>query len=281
VFEYETQTSEASKDVLFLERLDTFMEKCLGDIKAFAERELRPYEETRRSIAQWHAKYLFQPATTTSGPNRVAQVRATLCDTSRILESLADTSGVQAFLLAVDPNDLTDGGFLGGSLIGREFWREMRGGGEHGARAFKTHCVSRLPNRPITGVQVHHATQDRLTSTPPPKGGPARSIKNELYDSVRNALRLASGVRGAEMKWTNPERLDVYGVRLVGWPEGVPAQNPSTLKVNQNKLLLDAIQNGTLKFEKMNNVGTGGGPSKLEGNEDFSWAYDADAGPPS
>lgn len=45
VFEYETHASEASKDVLFLERLDTFMEKCLGDIKAFAERELRPYEE--------------------------------------------------------------------------------------------------------------------------------------------------------------------------------------------------------------------------------------------
>ena len=99
--------------------------------------------------------------------------------------------------------------------------------------------------------------------------------------------RLTSGIRGAEMKWTNPERLDVYGVRLVGWPEGVPAQNPSTLKVNQNKLLLEAIQNGTLKFEKMNNVGTGGGsqdPSKLgssEVNEDFSWAYDADARPPS
>ena len=45
VFEYATHASEASKDVLYLERLDTFMEKCLGDIKAFAERELRPYEE--------------------------------------------------------------------------------------------------------------------------------------------------------------------------------------------------------------------------------------------
>jgi len=89
------------------------------------------------------------------------------------------------------------------------------------------------------------------------------------------------------MKWTNPERLDVYGVRLVGWPEGVPAQNPSTLKVNQNKLLLEAIQNGTLKFEKVNQAGIGGGgedPSRLgsgEVNEDFSWAYDADARPPS
>lgn len=89
------------------------------------------------------------------------------------------------------------------------------------------------------------------------------------------------------MKWTNPERLDVYGVRLVGWPEGVPAQNPSTLKVNQNKLLLEAIQNGTLKFEKVNNVGAGSSgqdASRLgssEVNEDFSWAYDADARPPS
>jgi hypothetical protein len=89
------------------------------------------------------------------------------------------------------------------------------------------------------------------------------------------------------MKWTNPERLDVYGVRLVGWPEGVPAQNPSTLKVNQNKLLLEAIQNGTLKFEKMNQAGTkvgGEDPSRLGSvgvNDDFSWAYDADARPPS
>lgn len=228
-----------------------------------------------------------------------------MCDTSRILESLSDTSGVQAFILAVDPNDLADGGFLGGSLIGREFWRQMRGGGDHGARAFKTHCASRLSNTSIIGVQVNHEKQDRI-STPPPKAGPARSIKNELYDSVRNALRceviyflsfpthasvlsgrLASGIRGAEMKWTNPEKLDLYGVRLVGWPEGVPAQNPSTLKVNQNKLLLEAIQNGTLKFEKLNNVGATGGcqdPSRLgsnEVNEDFSWAYDADACPSS
>jgi len=120
---------------------------------------------------------------------RTRIVRASLCDTSRILESLSDTSGIQAFLLAVDPNDLADGGFLGGSLIGREFWRGMRGGGEHGARAFKTHCASRLKNRSINGVQVHREEQDRPTSTPPPKGGPARSIKNELYDSVRNALR--------------------------------------------------------------------------------------------
>ena len=90
------------------------------------------------------------------------------------------------------------------------------------------------------------------------------------------------------MKWTNPERLDVYGVRLIGWPEGVPAQNPSTFKVSQNKILLEALQNGSMRFEKIlpANPDHGDGveeASKVDEddpNEDFSWAYDADASPP-
>ena len=45
MFEYESSDNAISKDPLFLERLDTFMDKCLIDIKAFAERELRPYQE--------------------------------------------------------------------------------------------------------------------------------------------------------------------------------------------------------------------------------------------
>ena len=45
MFEYESLDKAMSEDALFLERLDTFMDKCLIDIKAFAERELRPYQE--------------------------------------------------------------------------------------------------------------------------------------------------------------------------------------------------------------------------------------------
>jgi hypothetical protein len=95
------------------------------------------------------------------------------------------------------------------------------------------------------------------------------------------------------MKWTNPERLDVYGVRLVGWPPSIPARNPSSLKSTQNKLLLECLQNGTMKFEKslitpisMDDLGN---PStdvansleEAEVTDDFSWAYDADGGGPS
>jgi hypothetical protein len=68
--------------------------------------------------------------------------------------------------------------------------------------------------------------------------------------------RRATGVRGAEMKWSNPDRLNVYGVRMVGWPDGVPHLNPSSLSANQNQAILDALQNGTLRF-----VGTAEGSS--------------------
>lgn len=96
------------------------------------------------------------------------------------------------------------------------------------------------------------------------------------------------------MKWTSPERLDAYGVRLVGWPPSIPAQNPSSLKVSQNKQLLECLENGTMRFEKLfPTPGTteypdnynvdleGNPPNELEDSEDFSWAYDADGGDPS
>jgi len=255
MFEYESPHNAVSEDLLFLERLDAFMDKCLLDIKAFAEREFRPYEETRKHIAQWHVKYLFQsskpslPSSSSSAtfPDRSSQVRDVLCDTSRVLESLSEVAGVQSFILAVDPSEPSESGFLGGSVIGREFWRGLRGGGEGGARAFKAHSINHLQRQPAS-KNTEHITK---SSSLPPKGGGARSLKNELYESVRNALRSASGVRSAEMKWTNPERLDAYGVRLVGWPEGVPAQNPSSFKVSQNKTLLEALRNGSMRFEKI------------------------------
>ena len=54
LFEYHGPDSAASKDGLFLERLEIFMEKSLSDIKAFAERESRPYEEV---FADFMSKY--------------------------------------------------------------------------------------------------------------------------------------------------------------------------------------------------------------------------------
>ncbi|KAF9565282.1 hypothetical protein CPC08DRAFT_704810 [Agrocybe pediades] len=293
IFEYETTKDDAVKDPLFSERFEAFMDKCLADIKIFSEREMRPYEETRRSIAEWHAKYLFQtessfPVTTEASQERSNQVRTILRDTSRILESLAATSGVQAFVLAVDPHDASDAGFLGGSLLGREFWRGMRAGGESGAKAFKQHCTSHLHAAAQAERQRQAAEQEVLP--PSLKTGLSKSVKSELYEAVRTALRQCSGVRSAEMKWSNPEKLDVYGVRLVGWPDGIPAQNPSMLKVGQNRVLLEALQNGFMRFERidsprprenlnLNHLDANASAVKDPVEDDFSWAYDADAEP--
>lgn len=52
------------------------------------------------------------------------------------------------------------------------------------------------------------------------------------------------------MKWTQHQRLEIYGVHLVGWPNDIPLQNPSALKAHQNKKLLELLNNGTLKFIK-------------------------------
>ena len=52
MFEYGgSLDNDMSKDPLFLERLDTFMDKCLLDIKAFAERELKPYQEVVEDLS--------------------------------------------------------------------------------------------------------------------------------------------------------------------------------------------------------------------------------------
>ena len=71
----------------------------------------------------------------------------------------------------------------------------------------------------------------------------------------------------------------------------MPSQNPSSLKLGQNRLILHALQNGTMRFERLlhgpSAVDPGDGKCAEETSsandtaEDFSWAYDADAGPSS
>jgi hypothetical protein len=89
------------------------------------------------------------------------------------------------------------------------------------------------------------------------------------------------------MKWSNPERLNLYGVRLVGWPSDIRAANPSSLKANQNLRLLELVEHGELRFEKtmMTGLEVPAPPDTLRWTpettaEDFSWAYDADGDAP-
>lgn len=115
-------------------------------------------------------------------------------DTSRILESLAETAGVQSFFLSVDPRDDEDPGFLGGSLDGREFWRNLRGGGDHGAKAFKRHCLKndaepRPPTPGATNTLTHAAKSKAQIASSSSIKVDAKSVKSDLYETVRKALK--------------------------------------------------------------------------------------------
>lgn len=55
MFQLDSPPVEAAKDPLFNERFDAFLQKSLADIKAFAERELRPYDEVTQDL---HQEYL-------------------------------------------------------------------------------------------------------------------------------------------------------------------------------------------------------------------------------
>lgn len=195
----------------------------------------------------------------------VTAVRNVLLSTSRVLESLQATSGVQSFILAINPNDAEDEGFLGGSSLGREFWRSLRGGGTAGVKALKSLAISTLQDSSSPSVTLHG------TGLPSRQKETAHSLKSEVYARVRTLLRhvfdischltwsmihlrdrSTSGIRNAEMKWTNHGNLSVYGVRLEGWPTSIPMQNPSTLSTSQNRELRDALASGTLKFCRIN-----------------------------
>jgi hypothetical protein len=182
-----------------------------------------------------------------------------------VLESLQATSGVQSFVLAINPNDAEDEGFLGGSSLGREFWRSLRSGGLAGVKALKSLAISTLQESSSFNFSLHG------TGIPSRQKETAHSLKSDVYARVRALLRYVfnipyqftwpitrrhdrstSGIRNAEMKWTNHGNLSVYGVRLEGWPASIPMQNPSTLSTNQNRELRDALASGSLKFCRIN-----------------------------
>lgn len=104
------------------------------------------------------------------------------------METLATTLSVQSFVLAVDPFDPSDEGFLGGTTTGREFWRGLRGGGAPGALAFKDYC--RRNYDPQTSTVLAPPV-----SAPPiskSKKTPASLLKSEVYAAVRAALRFVA-----------------------------------------------------------------------------------------
>ena len=132
-------------------------------------------------------------------------VRQLLVEVSQRLESLETLAGLQSFFLAVDVDDPEAGGFLGGTVLGREFWRGHRGCGLSGAKAFRTRCKQTPPLWHTPAATPPTTISLASQPTPPPvpvvstgTKGTARELKATLYAAMRDALRFARSCRTVE-----------------------------------------------------------------------------------
>ncbi|VDC04776.1 unnamed protein product [Peniophora sp. CBMAI 1063] len=248
-------------DNLYTERLDAFLQKQVADISTFAVREGRSADEVGRRVSEWHMRRLMDELAQSSAPQdgqeRLHTIRSALISISSALESLHMATGVHSLLVSADPYDATASGFVGGTPLAREFWRGMRGGGEKGVAALRD--VALKVQHGASGSAGFVEGAAALASV---KGkSPAYKLKTDVYAKVRTALRTTSGNRTAEMKWTNHPQLQVYGVRLEGWPAHVPHANPSMLSAAQNTALRDALDGGDMRFVRLDAAGNGNVPS--------------------
>ncbi|QRV75614.1 hypothetical protein RhiJN_03629 [Ceratobasidium sp. AG-Ba] len=228
----------------FEDRLRSLMRQQADDLRAFAEREGRNIRAQASALANASPhEFLYSAAMQPLTP------QDTITKMDAALEHLHQALGYDGFLAIVTPVDADgDGGITAGTKIGLEFWKGLRGGGLAGLKSLKLRCkASREATMEMGGGGA------RVMSTS--SGGMSASrksldIKQELNSAMRNALREAAGDPLAEMRWTKPEQLEGYGVRIIGWPPEIALRNPSNNPVRDNKTLLSLLKSGQLRFVK-------------------------------
>lgn len=237
-------TPEGREHGLFLERLDELMREQLDAVRAFAEREGKPLDYIRRHVAHIHAKFLFDKtvpddvhAMVDNAQAPITSVRTIVSQVCHTLDSLRTVGKYESLVLVTSSRDI-DKSYIGGSKAGKSFWDSLKMGGSNGIKMFKNHCKS-------------HAAAREVEPTPSGSGKKCKnSLKSELNTAMRVALRIASGNSSAEMRWTKPEQIENWGVRIVGWPSDLPFRNPSNNTVQVNTRLLELLKTGQIRFVK-------------------------------
>ncbi|KAJ1300020.1 hypothetical protein OPQ81_011140 [Rhizoctonia solani] len=237
-------TGESPDGSTFEDRLRSLMRRQGDELRAFAEREGRNVDEIRSQAT----------AMATSSPHEflysVAMQPLTPQDTitrmDAALEHLHQALGYDGFLAVVTPVDADgDGGITAGTKVGLEFWKGLRGGGLAGLKSLKLRCKA---NRETMGNMPERLGTNTPAAAASTASRKSLDIKQELNSAMRNALREAAGDPLAEMRWTKPEQLEGYGVRIIGWPPEIALRNPSNNPVRDNKTLLQLLKSGQLRF---------------------------------
>jgi len=199
--------------------------------------------QIRRHVAAWHSRYLFEMSPpegtqdisgSSNGPSLTTRsIVAKVCTS---LLALHSTCQYDSLLLITSGKD-SERSYIGGTKVGKAFWESMKMGGTNGVKMFKNHCKSTASDEPVTSM--------------PMSGKKCKnSLKSELNTAMRVALRHASGNSAAEMRWTKPEQIENWGVRISGWPQDLPFRNPSNNTVQVNQRLLELLKSGHIKFVK-------------------------------
>ncbi|KZV98734.1 hypothetical protein EXIGLDRAFT_831956 [Exidia glandulosa HHB12029] len=235
-------TPEAREHGLFLERLEQLMHEQEAAVRAFAEREGKPVDYIRRHVALAHSRFLFDKNLSDNGTPHTVQgpslsARAVVAKVCHALDALHTAGHYESLVLVTSAKD-GDRSFIGGTKIGKSFWDSLKMGGNNGVKMFKNHCK----------IQLAASESD----VPVYIGGKKckNSLKSELNTAMRVALRNASGNTSAEMRWTKPEQIENWGVRIAGWPTDLPFRNPSNNTVQVNTRLLELLKGGQIKFIK-------------------------------
>ncbi|KAG8750299.1 hypothetical protein FRC11_010539 [Ceratobasidium sp. 423] len=265
--QYHTTSGTGEPDgTTFEDRLRSLMRRQGDELRAFAEREGRNVDEVGSIVLSMFSYSLIRifystikirsqaAGMATTSPHEflysVAMQPLTPQDTitrmDAALEHLHQALGYDGFLAVVTPVDADgDGGITAGTKIGLEFWKGLRGGGLAGLKSLKLRCKA---NRETMGGIPERLGTSTVVAAPSTASRKSLDIKQELNSAMRNALREAAGDPLAEMRWTKPEQLEGYGVRIIGWPPEIALRNPSNNPVRDNKTLLQLLKSGQLRF---------------------------------
>ncbi|CAE6366996.1 unnamed protein product [Rhizoctonia solani] len=239
-----TGTGESPDGTTFEDRLRSLMRRQGDELRAFAEREGRNVDEIRSQAAGLANasphEFLYSVAMQPLTP------QDTITRMDAALEHLHQALGYDGFLAVVTPVDADgDGGITAGTKVGLDFWKGLRGGGLAGLKSLKLRCKANRDTMGSLPDRLGTSTNATAASTASRK---SLDIKQELNSAMRNALREAAGDPLAEMRWTKPEQLEGYGVRIIGWPPEIALRNPSNNPVRDNKTLLQLLKSGQLRF---------------------------------
>ncbi|CUA72657.1 hypothetical protein RSOLAG22IIIB_04977 [Rhizoctonia solani] len=223
-------TGESPDGTTFEDRLRGLMRRQGDELRAFAEQEGRNIDEIRSQAAGMANASPHEFLYTAAMQPLTPQDTITRMDAA--LEHLHQALGYDGFLAVVTLSMRT------GTVALR---REQKSVWSFGKAFANRETMGGIPERLSASTPV---------SAPSTASRKSLDIKQELNSAMRNALREAAGDPLAEMRWTKPEQLEGYGVRIIGWPPEIALRNPSNNPVRDNKTLLSLLKSGQLRFVK-------------------------------